>query len=510
MDLGWKHLYFRHEPLVDTESVNSPFSFSVGIDTDSGLDTTSVFLVYTFSEFDKKTDSLPMPYNTTDRLFRASVSPSGPQGTLLYYFSAEDTLNRQFTGPAQAPEFYFYFNYGPDFTLPEIVHEPATFLLTTEKQLPIKAKVTDNIGIQQVYVVFGRKGAAPDTLQLTHTGDHFFETVYTIPTSAVADGGLISYALFAVDASLNRNLARLPLEGTFDVQIEPVFDPVASYRTNFTGAKNDFILGDFDIKKADNFDSEALHSPNPYPSPEENDVYYELISMLRYPIVVKDGGLLSFEEVVLVEPGEPGTAFGDDEFWDYVIVEASIDFGNNWLPLIDGYDSGSKQTWLNAYNSLTVGMNSRAVGTKELLATREIVLTENGHFSAGDTLLIRFRLHSDPYANGWGWAIDNLAIQYDPPTSVPAIDLPAVDVRLYPNPFTDQLTLSFTGLSGQVSRMQLLLHDITGRLMHVAVLQNVLPGSEITLQLPDIPKGMYVASVLSDEALLLRSKLIKR
>jgi hypothetical protein len=28
-------------------------------------------------------------------------------------------------------------------------------------------------------------------------------------------------------------------------------------------------------------------------------------------------------KLVLVEPGDAGTVYGDEEFWDYVIVEAS-------------------------------------------------------------------------------------------------------------------------------------------------------------------------------------------
>lgn len=509
MDLGWKHLYFRHEPLVDTEDVTGPFSFSLAIDSDSGLDSTSVYLVYSFSEFDEKSDSVSMQYHPADGKFRTSVPPVGAQGTLLYYFAAEDTLDRRFTGPAQAPESYHYFNYGPDMLLPEIAHEPVSFLLTTEKQLTINARVTDNIGINKVYVVFGRKGAAPDTLLLTHTGNSYFETVYTIPSSAVADGGIISYAIFAEDASANRNLARLPQEGTFDVVIESIFEAVASYKTDFTNAKSHFILGDFDIKKADNFDSEALHSPNPYPSPEVNDGFFNFITTLRYPIVVKDGGIVSFEEVVLVEPGEPGTKFGDDEFWDYVIVEASSDFGNSWLPLADGYDSGNRQVWLNAYNSLIVGNNSRTNGTKDLFVSREIVITENGNFSAGDTLLVRFRLFSDPFANGWGWAIDNLSIQYEPPTNAIIPAQTEMGIKIYPNPFREYLTLSFSGIASPAKDIKLLLYDLTGRLVHVAPIENMLPGTEVTLHLPGIPKGIFVASLMADELVLLRSKVVR-
>ena len=32
-------------------------------------------------------------------------------------------------------------------------------------------------------------------------------------------------------------------------------------------------------------------------------------------------------------------------------------------------------------------------------------------FTAGDTILIRFRLFSDNKTNGWGWATDNIYIQ---------------------------------------------------------------------------------------------------
>ncbi|MEQ8241068.1 MAG: T9SS type A sorting domain-containing protein, partial [Cyclobacteriaceae bacterium] len=34
-------------------------------------------------------------------------------------------------------------------------------------------------------------------------------------------------------------------------------------------------------------------------------------------------------------------------------------------------------------------------------------------FNPNDTILIRFRLYSDQIVNGWGWAIDNLQIQFE-------------------------------------------------------------------------------------------------
>jgi hypothetical protein len=51
--------------------------------------------------------------------------------------------------------------------------------------------------------------------------------------------------------------------------------------------------------------------------------------------------------------------------------------------------------------------------------------------SDGDSLLIRFRLFSDPYANGWGWAIDDLKIN---PLVDKIDEIPDSDFSIYPNP----------------------------------------------------------------------------
>ncbi len=42
---------------------------------------------------------------------------------------------------------------------------------------------------------------------------------------------------------------------------------------------------------------------------------------------------MSFDEIVLVEPGETGTSYGDEEFWDYIVIEGSKDDVNTWLAI---------------------------------------------------------------------------------------------------------------------------------------------------------------------------------
>src|SRR5690606_23795683 len=103
------------------------------------------------------------------------------------------------------------------------------------------------------------------------------------------------------------------------------------------------------------------------------------------------------------------------------ITEGSKDGGETWLPVIDGYDAREYSSWQTAYNNSITGNNSTAAGNPELFVNREISILENGNFSAGDTVLFRFRLYSDPFANGWGWAIDNLRIQSPVSATLPVL-----------------------------------------------------------------------------------------
>jgi hypothetical protein len=123
------------------------------------------------------------------------------------------------------------------------------------------------------------------------------------------------------------------------------------------------------------------------------------------------GATLKFDEIVLVEPGEAGSVFPEQDFYDYVVTEASADGGQTWIPVANGYDSRDYSPWLTRYNSSTSGSISTAVGDPSLYRTRKLNLLDQ--FDEGDELIIRFRIFSDPGAAGWGWAIDNLKIQID-------------------------------------------------------------------------------------------------
>jgi hypothetical protein len=138
---------------------------------------------------------------------------------------------------------------------------------------------------------------------------------------------------------------------------------VASYSTDFTNAGADFFNSGFAITQPVNFTSGSLNTEHPYKSPDVDDKTLNFSSVLRHPVKFDASGMvISYKELVLVEPGAEGSVFGFSDFYDFVIVEGSNDFGKSWFGLVDGYDSRYIPSWETAYNSLLDGQNSTFVG----------------------------------------------------------------------------------------------------------------------------------------------------
>jgi photosystem II stability/assembly factor-like uncharacterized protein len=172
--------------------------------------------------------------------------------------------------------------------------------------------------------------------------------------------------------------------------------PVLAYINDFNTETEDFAGNGFVISTQTGFSDGAIHSNHPY-SNNTNNIYNLLVPI----IVAPTNATLEYMDVAIVEPGDPGSVFGDSDFWDYVIVEGSKD-GVTWLPLADGYDARKDTSWLAAYDSTDAGDSS-------LFRPQSIDLLDT--FTADDTILIRFRLFTDAAVTSWGWAIDDLVIQ---------------------------------------------------------------------------------------------------
>lgn len=418
-DMGWEFVRIVHQPLPDRENVSDPFVVTTQIQDDNGFAAGSVTLFYTTNG--TAFTGVNMNPTGNPKEFSASIPATGTAQEYGYYITVRDNSNREFTNPGKIVRInnteiqnLFFFETGPDFIPPTISHSPKLFLLDSETSLELEARVTDNIGVASVTVEYSVNGVTqtPQSLTLTSPGE---DSIYTVSLNigTLANGDVITYSLKAIDTSLNGNQTLSPSSGLYTLNVVGLEPTQDSYTNDFNTPSSDFFGNGFSITQPTGFNNPAIHTTHPYPEGTgfPND-QLTFVYQLKIPIRISDkDATIRFDEIVLVEPGEPGTVFGDDEFWDYVIVEGSKDGGITWTPVVNGYDARANSAWLTRYNRTIVGNISTEVGDPSLFRPRTIDLKNT--FDPGDEVVIRFRLYSDPLAAGWGWAIDNLKIQID-------------------------------------------------------------------------------------------------
>lgn len=200
------------------------------------------------------------------------------------------------------------------------------------------------------------------------------------------------------------------------VNVIQVVAPRTKYGNNFNAATTDFSGSLFTIKTETGFSNGALHSLHPYANNTN------LTTQLNVPITVTpDSCLIIFDEIALVEEGEEGSVFGDADFWDYAIVEGSSD-GINWVSLEDGWDARLHSDWHTLYTANTNPSPS---------SYKKHVINVLNTFPAGSTIFIRFRLFADEATVGWGWSVDNFAVNPDriaPQITLGALASPVVNL----------------------------------------------------------------------------------
>ncbi len=505
-DIGWKNTFLHLNKPKDIDTVK-PIVFELEVESDYPLDSTSLYVYYTYTKFEDHFDSIPFAFSKNSAKFQASLLPEIRSGNIYYYISATDDKNRTFYRPREAPREYETIYTGPDNEAPVIIHDKIPYHILIHTDLEVSAFVDDNLGIDTVFVEYSVNGIPQAPFGLSLKSGTNYSGAFNLNDLSLNVGDEISYHITAIDASLAGNSSRLPIESEFSFTVEDIFEPIAGYFNNFNTPTVDFALADFNIYKEEGFADASLHSPHPYPSTNKDNAYFNLTTLLKYPVILNENALMSFDEIVLVEPGEVLSKFGDADFWDYVIVEGSKDNAKTWMPVIDGYDSGAHPLWMDKYTKIIRKQTSTAKGIPDWYINREINLLENGNFSPGDTVIFRFRLHSDPYANGWGWTIDNLQIQQPASASISAL-LPG-NVQVYPNPVSEVLNVTIQS-KNIFSDLTLEIYTLFGQKVHSSVLKNHSGGINVTLDLSELTNGLYLLSVLENGHPLYTKKIIKQ
>lgn len=504
-DYGWEHTYIKHQPLLDTEDFNQEFEIKAVVTSDviAGFDTVSLTLRYSVDGFQNDDVSVQMvPTGNTDE-YSATIPNLAQEAIWSYYIQVQDKAQdpRTFTNPGvvlinnKYETIPYQFVAAQDTIAPTIEHTPIDFVNESKNEETISASISDVfMGVDTAYVEYKINGADQPSFGLDRDPETFTIFEGILDLAAANSGDIINYRIVAVDSAAAENTTIDPETGFHEFFIESAADPITEYFNDFDTPSDDFLGEGFEITQPNNFFDGAIHSQHPYEEAgAENEINY--VYQLKSPIVVHDVNTqVQFDEIVLVEPGEPGTAYGVTEFWDYVVVEASKDGGVTWFAIFDGYDSRAESSWEDKYNSSINGNNSTAVGEPSDFRKRTFDLLDNSSINAGDEILIRFRLFSDPFANGWGWAIDNLQIQGEIVSSLQ--EKLEEGIRIFPNPTDGQVQISGL-LKEETSSMQIMVLDMMGRRQLV---QKLSDRKQISAQidLVSLPAGMYFISISVD------------
>ena len=504
-DIGWKHMYLNFSEPKDREKPE-PVTFNVSIESDYELDSGAIYIYFSKDHFETHKDSLALEPGDSLTIFTTVITPDFGTGEYDYYISAVDTMKRIFTLPTEAPGEIYNIKFGPDHETPEIEHTPIPYFLITRENPEIIAFADDNVGIDTVYVEYEINGVPQIPFGLLSDSIYRYRGRFNFNQEELHDGDEITYNIIARDISSAQNVMKIPLNDEFSFKAEEIFEPVTRYYNDFNSNSADFVLTDFEIYMEEDFENGALHSPHPYSSPEKINTYLNFTTVLKYPVILSENAKMVFDEIVLVEPGENQSEYGDDDFWDYVIVEGSSDSGKSWLPVIAGYDSNISSFWYQKYFENMDGSESITKGNSEWYESHSIDLLENGNFLSGDTILIRFRLFSDPFANGWGWVLDNLRIQI--PVSSPILNEHPLEIDVHPNPITDIVNIAIKS-NREINVLAIKIYNILGQQIILTQFENVPVKFSKEIDLRNLDKGIYLLSVWENGLQIHSQKILK-
>jgi hypothetical protein len=486
-DVGWINTRIVPEEIKDIEEHLTEIDFNTVIRSDTGYNKELVGLVYSSNGF-STADTVMMSSGLKDSYF-CTIPVSAYNTKLDYYFFAVDDFLRVFRVPSLAEKKPYSFYIGTDTVKPVISHTPVKYYFEKIDSIPFKASVTDNLGLDTVYIEYRVNDGAAKFYGLKSIGSEEFTATLPVIPEMLKGGDSLVYRIYAYDKASTRNMRIAPSSGFYSIKIETLLPVVSSYSTDFTGAMSEFFNSGFEIAEPDGFSSYGLHSEHPYKSPDEDYKSLEFSSVLRHPVIFNASGMIvSFKELVLVEPGEEGSVFGFSDFYDYVILEASKDFGKTWFSLADGYDSRIIPSWATAYNSSIDGNNSTFKGTESMIREHVLYPRISDKIATGDSLLIRFRLFSDPYANGWGWVIDDLKIN---PLVDKIEEIPLSDIKVFPNPGNGHLNI-IPGNNGVPGPVRIYVYDYNGKCI---LNEESFNNEKITMDISGNPDGLYLIRI---------------
>ncbi len=529
-DMGWASSSIITE-LSDQEDFSKPTVLEATVYSDSALVAGSVELMYTFDNALNATNAVKVPMTLkpgSNNIFTFTVPAQNKITTFNYALSAKDKTQKAFYTPVK--DFFYSKKIGPDIKAPTLQHQPLAYEFKANLDtLVLVANVTDDYnlggdfyrGVDTVFVDYKVNTGASRRIGMRRIANGDFVAGLFFDTATLKAEDKISYSITALDRSLRKNQATT---GQIDIRVIDIKAPVVELENNFeTITTSDYVANGLSISTTPELSSKAIQSTHPYKngSGPGNESIYDMI--LLNPITLKEkDAVLRFDEIVLVENGDKGESFFDNEetqsinsaFYDWVGVLGSTDNGQTWNFFQEGWDCSANKQWEASFvNSQSPDPNlaesviSSAVGKPDLIQKREINLLSNGKFKPGDKVLIRFVLFADQLANGWGWWVDNLSVQK--PIILAEEKPVSIDLAAYPNP-TVNGKLNFKAYFPKPTKtVKLELFDHLGKLAYQETFNNIQGEFKKEMELNQIPAGMYLLKMSHNGSAISRKILVK-
>ncbi|MDD5361233.1 MAG: T9SS type A sorting domain-containing protein [Ignavibacteria bacterium] len=265
-----------HTPLGNTEQITGSRPVNCVITPAGSPITPSTVKLYYSLNNPTLTSNVTMT-NSSGNNWTANLPLSGA-GTYRYYITATDGLSRTATYPAGAPANTVQFLASTDTIKPVITHIPINNTPKTTWPVSVSANVTDNIGIDSVWVRWYKNntGLGVKVFKLPNTSGSTYSALFNSLNSDVAIGDSIFYRVIAQDNSSGHNrdstaLNKFTITNVVATNVcitkwIPIRDNVSTYDSVQVGTHSNIIKVNFTmVNLIHTYDGDvtfALRSPN--------------------------------------------------------------------------------------------------------------------------------------------------------------------------------------------------------------------------------------------------------
>ncbi len=329
----------------------------------------------------------------------------------------------------------------------------------------------DNARILATYSIDGNKQTEVfDLMELNTVGEKVF---FNFQLSELPEDEIVPMVV-----QIQSEVDGLTLSGNSDALLVNVDqdDKAIGYYYDFDNGEVDFATLNMEINNPSNFGSLGLGTPHPYAN------LSQYFSVFQKPIpITEENNTIAFDEIAIIEPGEDGIEFPDPNFWDYVLLRGTNDFGITW-DTIQGYDCNLFQVWRDRWDS-----NSAA--NRDDIVRRGINLLD--YYDIGDEVYLSWQVISDPFSNGWGWRIDDIQIGN---STVNTVDngIEGISVKLINNPVVDQALIEVENTTESLD-FDFLLYDINGKIVSkIEPLKRFSGKTQFSVDLSNFSAGTYI------------------